>query len=391
MLELIVNYAWIFIQLVIGYNLILPLILFILYSCFKQPTSTVGEAPNEDDYAVVVTAFEYTEQLEDTVNSLVALNHDKYLIYVVADKCDINDLHFGDPRVILLKPELVLASNTRSHLYAINNFKRQHNRIAIIDSDNLVHPEFLTELEKWFKKGFNAVQGVRAAKNLDTTLACLDAARDIYYHFYDGQVLFRLGSSATLSGSGMAFTTDLYRYFLQNHDVVGAGFDKVLQFTLVKQNFRIAFAADAIVYDAKTSVSEQLINQRSRWIHTWFKYSKFGFTLLRHSLQSPNCNQFLFGLTLLRPPLFIFLILSLLFMIINFFINPGVALIWAVSIFCFLLSFAIAFKNSVVDPKIYKSLAGIPIFIFYQILSLMKIKTISKRPPTTRHNSGPVG
>jgi hypothetical protein len=47
--------------------------------------------------------------------------------------------------------------------------------------------------------GFAAVQGERKAKNLDTTYACLDAARDIYYHFYDGKLLFHIGSSATLA------------------------------------------------------------------------------------------------------------------------------------------------------------------------------------------------
>ncbi|MFX4827802.1 glycosyltransferase, partial [Acinetobacter baumannii] len=91
----------------------------------------------------------------------------------------------------------------------INRFKRPHERLTIIDSDNIIDPDYLQALNVYFDKGFKAVQGLRDAKNIDTTVAALDAARDIYYHYYDGKLLFEVGSSATLSGSGMAFTVSL--------------------------------------------------------------------------------------------------------------------------------------------------------------------------------------
>src|SRR5690606_39615546 len=128
-----------------------------------------------------------------------------YLIYVVADKCDMTHLRFDDPRVVVLVPPATLANNVASHFYAINHFRRPHNVLAIFDSDNLVHPEFVNECNFRFNQGYAAVQGLRAAKRTDTLYASLDAARDIYYHFYDGEVLFGLGSSATLAGPGMAF------------------------------------------------------------------------------------------------------------------------------------------------------------------------------------------
>ncbi|MFX7155939.1 glycosyltransferase, partial [Acinetobacter baumannii] len=93
-------------------------------------------------------------------------------------------------KVVLLRPEETLASNTRSHFYAINRFKRPHERLTIIDSDNIIDPDYLQALNVYFDKGFKAVQGLRDAKNIDTTVAALDAARDIYYHYYDGKLLF---------------------------------------------------------------------------------------------------------------------------------------------------------------------------------------------------------
>jgi cellulose synthase/poly-beta-1,6-N-acetylglucosamine synthase-like glycosyltransferase len=296
-------------------------------------------------------------------------------------------LHFADERVIILRPETTLASNTRSHFYAINHFKRQHNRLTIIDSDNLVHPEYLTELDHYFKQGYLAVQGIREAKNLNTTYACLDAARDIYYHFYDGKVLFKAGSSATLAGSGMAFTTELYVDCLGNRDVTGAGFDKVLQSAIVGKDIRIAFTDKAIVYDEKTANTDQLVNQRARWINTWFKYFSLGFTLIGKGISKPSWNQFLFGIILLRPPLFIFLLLSVIFLFINLFVWPLLALIWAVAFLIFVVGFYIALAKSDTDSRIYKSLINIPKFIFFQVISLLKSRTANKRSIATKHSA----
>jgi len=372
---------WILIQVLIGYNLYLPILLFIFYKPFKIE---LPGAP-EDDYAIIVTAYEQVDSIPNVVASILKLNYSNYLIYIVADKCDVSGLHFTDERVVILRPPEILASNTRSHFYAIRNFKREHNRLTIIDSDNLVEPEYLHELDKYFNAGYSAIQGIREAKNLNTTYACLDAARDIYYHFYDGKILFGIGSSATLAGSGMAFTTKLYRDCLENRDITGAGFDKVLQSIIVGQNLRIAFTEKAVVYDEKTTHSDQLVKQRSRWINTWFKYFKFGFTLVFKGITNFSRNQFVFGFILLRPPLFIFLLLSLLCMFANLFISITAVFIWLVGLITFVLGFYIALAKSDTDKRIWQSLINIPKFIFFQVLSLLKVRKANKHSVATTH------
>ena len=319
------------------------------------------------------------------VSSLLLSKYENYLIYIVADNCDVSKLNFNNDKVILLRPEETLASNTRSHFYAINRFKREHNLITIIDSDNLVEPDYLDELNKYFDRGYSAVQGLRCAKNLDTVIACLDAARDIYYHFYSGKVLFEIGSSATLDGSGMAFTKKLYQDCLEHLDISGAGFDKILQKEIIQRGYRIAFAENAIVYDEKTSRSDQLVKQRARWINTWFRYFKYGFIIIGKGIIELNWNQFLFGVVLLRPPLFIFLLFSLLCMGINIFINPFYSFVWLVGFLFFILGFFLSLIVSKADIRIYKSLWGIPKFMFMQVLSLLKMHTANETSIATLH------
>lgn len=378
-------FLWHAAQVLVGYNLILPVILVLSYSLYKRESQKRAR-PDYADYAIVVTAYRYTDSLPSVVASLLKLHYSNYHIYIVADNCADDNLSFHDERVSVLQPDTVLASNTRSHFYAIERFRRDHDRIAIIDSDNLVDPEFLNELNVYFDRGFRAVQGLRQPLNLDTTLACLDAARDIYYHFYDGKVLFGLGSSATLSGSGMAFAVPLYRECLEKLNIDGAGFDKVLQAQIVMRDHRIAFAEKAVVLDAKTSKADELVNQRSRWIGTWFTYCGYSVRLLASGLKSLSINKILFGLILLRPPLFIFLLLSTIFWIINFFSNPTGEWAWAIGMALFIAGFGIALVSSRTDRRIYKAFIHIPKFMFLQVLALTKFLGRSEGSVSTKHS-----
>nr|WP_121273064.1 glycosyltransferase [Pedobacter schmidteae] len=380
------NVILFFLAALIGYNLVVPIIFYFAYIFFGKKNRYPKKSGKNYDYAIIVTAYEQTELIPAVVSSLLAVNYDNYLIYVVLDNCKDDNIFIDHPKVILLRPEKVLAGNTRSHFYAINHFKRDHEILTIIDSDNLVDAEYINELNVYFNYGFEAVQGLRAAKKLNTTYACLDAARDIYYHFYDAKLLFSLGSSATLAGSGMAFKTELYKSALEHLDVQGAGFDKVLQAQILKKDKRIAFAGDAIVYDEKTSNPEQLVKQRSRWINTWFKYAALGFDILVRGVRNFSINQFLFGIVLLRPPLFIFLILSFIFMIGTLFMSVWLSVIWLLAFILFIAGFFIALKSYPTDKRIYTSLINIPKFIFYQLVSLVYVRKANKRSVATKHS-----
>src|ERR1700680_39150 len=96
-------FIWILFQILIGYNLVLPLLLF-LFTFFKKDKEQKIQAINAD-YAIIVTAYEQVTHIPEVVKSLLKLNYHNYLIYIVADKCDVSGLRFNDERVIILRPE----------------------------------------------------------------------------------------------------------------------------------------------------------------------------------------------------------------------------------------------------------------------------------------------
>ncbi|ETZ22605.1 glycosyltransferase [Pedobacter sp. V48] len=375
---------FIVVQILIGIHFFIPFLFYVI-GRFSGKQQQVLQQELEADYAVIITAYQQVSQVPYAVDSILKSNYNNYLIYVVADNCDISGLSFKDDRVIVLRPEQTLASNTGSHFYAIKRFQRLHGRLTIIDSDNLVHKEYFNELNKIFDGGYTAIQGVRAAKNLDTTYACLDEAGDIYYRLVDRKLMFEAGSSSALSGSGMAFTTQLYRSCLENTVISGAGFDKILQYEILSRGIRIAFAEQAIVYDEKTSKTDQLVNQRSRWINTWFKYLFLGGRMLFMSLIRFNWNQFLFSTMLLRPPLFILLMIAFVFFIADLFIWPMFVIFWILGIVMFFLTVFAALSYFKADSRIYDSLKNAPKFIYFQILALLKARKANKISVATEH------
>lgn len=376
---------WLAFQILIGYNLFMPITLYFFYRLMKKQQYH-PKSIQEYDYAVIITAYQQTELLPAVVNSALGMQYSNFLIYVVADNCAGAVLHFEDERVVVLRPEKVLASNTRSHLYAIANFKRPHQLLTIIDSDNLIEPNYLNELNVFFANGFEAVQGLRKPRQLRSTLAALDAARDLYYHFYDAEVMFNIGSSATLAGSGMAFDTALYKRCFEQHDLSGAGFDKVLQAKILLEGKRIAFAPKAVVYDEKTAEQTQLVNQRARWINTWFKYFSLGFNVLYSGIINLNRNRILFGTTLLRPPLFIFIIIGGICLTINLISLNPFWIFWVSGFLCFILAFYFALQRGGANQEIYRSLSRIPSFIWLQLQSLLRIRSANRRSVATRHH-----
>ncbi len=381
----VVHMIWIVLQVIIAVYLVSPLAFFLVY-LVKGVENKPPVAGTTFDYAIIITAYKNSDNLNHVVRSLLTMTYPNFVVYVVADGCPEYKDEFNDPRVVVLHPPELLSNQVRSHFFAINNFVREHELLTIIDSDNLVTPRYLEALNPYFAQGYQAVQGVRKAKNLDTPYACLDALNELYYLFYDRQILFKIGASSMLSGSGMAFTVALFRKCMESVTETGAGFDKILQNEIISSGHRIAFAEDAVVYDEKTSHAGQLVKQRARWNNTWFRYYRYGLGLIGKGLSKFNWNQLVSGFILTRPPLFMLLIISGLILVINLFTGFTGFLIWLLLFFLFFTGFFLALVQSDTDPRIYKAMVHIPKFMWMQVVSLGKARKANEISVATEHS-----
>jgi cellulose synthase/poly-beta-1,6-N-acetylglucosamine synthase-like glycosyltransferase len=344
------------------------------------------------DFACVITVYSNLDIAVPLVESLLQQKYTNYEIYLVADKVAVKDFPLSHPRLHVHYPEKPLNSKVMSIKRAMELFVRKHAFVAIFDPDNLAHPDFLSEINAFHKKGYKTVQGKRTAKNLDTAYAALDAMGEYYYDYTVRRVPFVLGSSSTIAGSGMSIESNIYKKNIErevsqfHREGLVVSEDKSLQMELVDSGVRIAYANKAILFDEKVSTSDQVSRQRTRWLNSYFRHTLDVLVLLMKGIFSGSWNRTLFSLTILMPPMIILTGGSLMLILLNLIFQP----VWACAIIgallLFALTFMLALKLNRAPSEIWKAIPLIPLFVIRQILSLLKIRKANKDYMATSHS-----
>jgi len=377
-------------EIIAGFFLLMPAI-SVLAAKVKGFRSFQTSNDESISYGLVITAYQDASIAIPLLDSLVKQKYQNWKAYLVADECDVSMINIADHRIKILTPVKGLGSKVKSILYGINQFEENHEVTIVFDPDNLAHPDYLLQIHASFLEGYVAVQGQRAAKNLDTVYACLDAMGEMYYNCTTRRVPFSLGSSATIAGSGMGVKTGLYteilnEALLQSNNKVIVAEDKILQSALVTSGFKIAYNVDAIVYDEKVATAGQVQRQRARWINSYFKYFAINLNLIKSAFAKLNFNQLFYSYILVYPPMFILVGMSLFLGLIHTLIAPTHGWpIW-VADGIFAVNFLSVLAISHAPRPIWLSIWGIPLFIWKQILAFLNIKSSNQDFLVTTHD-----
>ena len=372
------------------FYLLFPFFTSLLALIFKRKLKIRGEG--KSDFACIITVYKEIEIAWPLVRALLSQKYSDYHIYLVADDVECIHPSIISDRFTFLKPEVTLHSKVASISYVMDRMTKDHSHVVIFDPDNLVPSHFLSALDKFHFAGYPVVQGKRIAKNMDTIFASLDALGEYFYDFTVRQVPFSLGSSSVIAGSGMSVRRDLYQLSIHKEmqelkklGVVVAE-DKSLQLLLVNSGHRIAYAADAIIFDEKVASFQQVSRQRSRWLNSYFKHSKEVLKTFFKGIIKLDWNMIWFSLTTLMPPLFILVLTSLFLAIVFLFININLSLMLGISMLVFIFGFLLILLLNRTPVKVLKAIPHIPLFVFGQISGLLNIKKANKDFMATTHN-----
>lgn len=335
--------------------------------------------------ACIITAYKEIDSALPLVESLLNQQHPSYRIYLVADDCpnpgsDWYDV-LHDPRFTLFRPEQPLGSKVRSLKYARDRFLTSHDAIVVFDPDNLATPDFLTKLDEVLRAGFFAVQGRRAAKNLDSSLAVADATGELYKNFIEREVPTRLGSSATIAGSGMAVNTLVFDAYLASSRIANPlskghvipAEDKILQNFLVGQGLRIPFRWDAVLYDEKVETAAQVERQRTRWTYSYFENIRYALAALLRGLTRADWNALLFGCYTLIPPVFLLGLGAAILVVVNLWFNTALSLALLLAGMLYVSNIAWSLYLAKAPPVVWQTLSGLPLFAWNQLRSLSRL------------------
>ncbi len=386
------NYTYLVLSAILAFFLILPT-LNVFFSLFTNEKLKSPKQPRDFDYANIITAYKNADIAKGLVKSLLKQRHTNHHIYLVADGCDLTNWNIQHEKLTVLRPDEPLNLKAKSIIHGIENFVRPHDYVSVFDADNLAHPDFLTEINRYANAGYMAIQGQRTAKNLDTLMACADALGEFYKNYIDRVAPYRIGSSAVISGSGMAVEAELYKAYLASPEIEQGKHqwkkmlqeDKIIQNFLLRKNTKIAYAWDAICYDEKVTSADAVETQRSRWLFSYFQNIPNSLGILRRGLFNLSWNQWLFGLVTIAPPMFVMLFAAFGFAVLGLLINPWVSLALVVAVALFIGTIFWTLRLSHAPKPVWNAVAAMPSFVLRQIKGLFKMANPNKNFKHTEH------
>ena len=217
-------------------------------------------------FLILYPAYKEDKVIINAVTQFLLQGYPKelYTVIVISDHMqpETNEQLSKLP-ITLLQPIFEKSSKAKAMQYAIENVNSDYDNIVILDADNVVSPEFLSQLNVLCSV-YDAIQCHRCAKNANNDVAVLDGASEEINNTIFRKAHNRLGLSSALIGSGMCFKYDLFKENV--FKLTTAGEDREMEALLLHQGVFIKYASEIHVFDEKVSNQDNFQRQRMRWM-----------------------------------------------------------------------------------------------------------------------------
>ncbi|MBQ7293714.1 MAG: glycosyltransferase family 2 protein [Clostridia bacterium] len=262
----------------VSYNVIYTVIGFIVKA------KTFPAAKREHSYGIIISARNESAVIGNLLDSIAAQRYDmsKIKVFVVADNCndDTADVCRSKGAIVYERHDPSKARKGYALEFLFENIARDYGIESLegylfFDADNLLHPEFLSEINKAFDTGVDVAVGYRSTKNFSTNF--ISAAYGI--HFCRSSMNYhrprcRLGLPTHIAGTGYVMKSEILKD--------GWHFDSLTedaQFTLsgLSKGIHIEFCESAEFFDEQPYRFKVMVRQRLRWakgrLFCFFRYA----------------------------------------------------------------------------------------------------------------------
>lgn len=355
---------------------------------FKKNSNPLGN-PAKQRFLIMIPAYK-----EDTViinTALEALNQDydrnNFDVLVIADSlqpatiAQINKLNVQLQQVSFERSTKVKAIRT-----AMKNINRRYDYLVLLDADNLVKPDFLTQLDQSLDtEKHHAVQLNRTAINSDQSLSFWDAFSEFSNNKIACEGPNALGLSSKFTGSGMVIHFNYFSYFINQMHSVG-GFDKDMEIRFTERKIPIHYFNHIKVYDEKVEATGQMAKQRGRWIFAQYEYLFKNFGKAFYSLFHKNFDHFHRVAQLALPPRFLGLVGLVMISLVSILIHPVLFVGSLLSLLVYSLAYLMLLLEYAESTKVlFRQLLKIPALVFTYLLALYYLPKARKSFLHTSH------
>lgn len=380
---------WIYLA-VIG----LYLLIFAIASLLPLKNDILGD-DSPKRIAVLIPGYKEDNIIVDIARLALNQNYprDYYDVVIIADSFKPETLQqLRQLPIKLLEVSFELSTKAKALTEAMKQLPDNYELCVILDADNVMEPDFLKKISQAWKPGMLAIQGHRVAKNMNTPFAILDAISEEINNQVFRKGHRRLGLSAAIIGSGVAFDYKYIKELIPQVTAVG-GFDKEIELTMLREGHVIYYLHDAFVYDEKVQKPETFHNQRRRWLSAQFVYlRKYFLHSLGYLITRGNIEYFNKAFQFLQLPRVLLLGIVVVFfpllIVLNFAISQPMWIYrWITLGLIIIFAIWISVPRKFYNRKLWIALKHLPKGVFMMLLSLIRIKGANKRFIHTVHET----
>lgn len=246
-------------------------------------------------YAILIAARNEETVLPHLLNSIRSQDYpaERIRVFVVADNCTDRTA-----QVAAEGGALVFSRYDNDHVgkgYALQYLLEQigltcgweeFDAFLVFDADNILHPDYITQINKVCAAGYDVFCGYRNSKNFGT--GWVSAGHALWF-LHDSCHLnasrMALGLPCTVTGTGFGFTRQIlqryggWKFFSLTEDI---------EFSIrcITDRVAMGYCRDAMLYDEQPEHFRVSWRQRTRWVQGGMQVSvRYGRQLLRGLFQ----------------------------------------------------------------------------------------------------------
>lgn len=293
---------------------------------FVKKKDSNSNSDKKNKFAILIAARNEEAVIKNLIISLNKQNYplDKYEIIVIINNCVDNTKMIVQDlgvNVIECKEEVRSKGDVLKYTFYILKDRSDIDAYVIFDADNVVHRNFLLEMNKAINCGYSFAQGFRDTKNIyDNWLSSSYALLYYIQSLFINKSRYNLGRSAFLNGTGFMVKKSVIDKY--GFNPVTLTEDIELTAFCALNGEKIAFVEKAITYDEQVTSFKVSLNQRKRWSFGTIQCLKtYCLPLLKTGIRNGSIDCFDV----------ILFYLSVIFQVVTFFMSVGYFIYFAIS------------------------------------------------------------
>ena len=260
------------------------------------------KAIKKHKYAVLISARNEEKVISNLIETIKSQDYPQKLIkiFVVADNCTDNTAQVSRESGAIVFERFNKSQVGKGYAldFLLEKIKEKYSKekfdgYFVFDADNLLRPNYITEMNKTFSDGYEVITSYRNSKNYgDNWISAGYALWFLRESKFLNNSRMLLGTSCAVSGTGFLFSDKVikkyggWKFFLLTEDIE-------LSVNNIINNIKIGYCGSAILYDEQPVKFSQSWNQRMRWAKGYLQIiKKYGYKLARKAVVELDFSSF---------------------------------------------------------------------------------------------------